>query len=65
MRLSEKVIGEELDRVIHSAVLRIEQQRLHVQQSAASHWQIAEAQHALDAMIAALRQLRLRRAQFS
>jgi hypothetical protein len=33
MQLSETVLVEELDQLIHSAVLRIEQQGFHVEQS--------------------------------
>jgi hypothetical protein len=60
---SESLIGEELDRLIHSAVLRIEQQGFHVAQSSGSPTQAAAAQQVLDGMIQ-LRQLKSRRAQF-
>jgi hypothetical protein len=65
MQLSETILAEELDRLIHSAVLRIEQQAFHVEQSSASPWQAAHAQQVLDRMKEGLRQLRLRRAQFA
>jgi|SoiMethySBSTD1v2_1073268.scaffolds.fasta_scaffold5826381_2 hypothetical protein len=61
---SESLIGDELDRLIHSAVLRIEQQGFHVAQSSGSRTQAAVAQRVLDGMIQGLRQLKSRRAQF-
>ena len=61
---SESLIGDELDRLIHSAVLRIEQQGVHVAQSSGSATQAAAAQRVLDGMIQGLRQLKSRRAQF-
>jgi hypothetical protein len=63
MQLSETIVAEELDRLIYSAVLRIEQQGLHVEESSASPSQAAYAQQVLDQMKEGLRQLRLRRAQ--
>ena len=65
MQLSEAILADELDRAIHSAILRIEQQGFHVQKSSASPSQIALAQRGLDQMIEGLRLLRLRRAQFN
>ena len=65
MQLSETVLVEELDHLIHSAVLRIEQQGFHVEESSASPSEVAHAQQILDEMIEGLRQLRLRRAQFA
>ena len=64
MQLSEAILAEELDRLIHSAMLRIEQQGFHVQELSASPSQVAHAQRVLDQMIEGLRQLRLQRAQF-
>ena len=65
MQLSETIIAEELDRLIYSAVLRIEQQSIHVENSSASPSQAAHAQQVLNQMKEGLRQLKLRRAQFA
>jgi hypothetical protein len=62
---SENLLADELDRVIHSAILRIEQQGFHVAQSSGSPAQGAAAQRVLDGMIQGLRQVKSRRAQFS
>jgi hypothetical protein len=63
MQLSENVLVEELDRLIHSAIMRIEQQRLHLAESSASRSQVADAKRVLKQMNDGLRQLKLRRAQ--
>jgi hypothetical protein len=65
MQLSEIVLVEELDRLIHSAALRIEQQGFHIEKSSASPSQAAHAERVLDQMIEGLHQLKLRRAQFA
>lgn len=62
---SESFLASELDRLIHSAILRIDQQAFHVVESSASPTQAAVAQRVLDGMIEGLQQLRLRRAQFA
>jgi hypothetical protein len=56
---------EELDRIIHSAVLRIAQQSIDVEKLSASPRQVSCAQEVLDQMIEGLHQLRLRRARFA
>jgi hypothetical protein len=65
MQLSETVLAEELDRLITSTVLRIEQQRIHVRESSACHHQMAVAERGLHGMMKGLQQLRLYRAQFA
>ena len=65
MQLSETILIEELDRLIHSTVLRIEQQGFNVEECSASPSQVAHAQRVLDQMIEGLRRLKLRRAQFA
>jgi hypothetical protein len=64
MQLSESFFAEELDRLIHSANFRIEQQGFHIAQSSACTAETAVAQRVLDGMIRGLRQLKVRRAQF-
>jgi hypothetical protein len=61
---SESLLADELDRVIHSATLRIEQQGFHIAQLSGSPAQSAAAQRVLDGMIQGLRQLKSRRAHF-
>jgi hypothetical protein len=61
---SESLLADELDRVIHSATLRIEQQGFHIAQLSGSPAQGAAAQRVLDGMIQGLRQLKSRRAHF-
>ena len=61
---SETLLAEELDRVIMSLTLRIEQQRIHVAESSASFAQTETATLVLDDMLDGLRRFRSRRAQF-
>jgi hypothetical protein len=61
---SESLLADELERLIHSAVLRIEHQNLHVAKSPASPHQVLVAEQVLTDMVAGLQKLRLRRAQF-
>jgi hypothetical protein len=65
VQLSETILVEELDRLIHSALLRIEQQGFHVERLSGSPFEAARAQLVLDRMTEGLHQLRLRRAQFA
>ena len=65
MQPLENVLVEELDRLIHAAVLRVEQQRLHIAESSDSRSQAADARRVLTQMIEGLRQLRLRRDRFA
>jgi hypothetical protein len=62
MKFSEPVVAEELERVISSIALRVEQQRIHVKESSGSSAQAATAQRDLDGMLQGLQQLRSRRA---
>jgi hypothetical protein len=57
-------LSEELDRLIHSAIMRIEQQHLHLAESSASPSQVVDAKRVLKQMNDGLRRLKLRRAQF-
>ena len=65
MEGAETLLAEELDRVIGSLILRIQQQRIHVTESSASPVQTATATVVLGDMLDGLRQLKSRRAQFT
>ena len=62
MQFLEAAIAAELDRVISSTLLRIEQQRIHVRETSGSSARLAVAQGALDDMLKGLQQLQSQRA---
>jgi hypothetical protein len=64
MQFLETVLAGELDRVISSTLLPIEQQRVHVRESSGSPTQVAVAQGMLDNMLKSLQRLQSQRAQF-
>lgn len=63
MQVYETLLEEELDRVIQSAVARIEGQRIQLTHSYASPLQMAEDRLRLAGMIQGLELLRTRRAR--
>jgi hypothetical protein len=65
MEHSEKLLTEELDRVIWSLNMRIEQQRIHILELSASSNQVAVANVVLDKMLKGLGRLKSRRSQFA
>ena len=53
----ERRTAQQLDRIIQSANMRIEQQCIHIQESAGSPWQMTSARAELDRMIEVLEKL--------
>lgn len=62
--MSEAFVADEVDRLIGSANLRIEQQRIHIQESSASPQQTTSATVVLERMIEVLDKLKSYRAKF-
>jgi signal transduction histidine kinase len=61
----EPLISHQLDRIIQSANMRIEQQCIHIQESAGSPWQMTSARAELDRMIQVLDKLTTNRTKFA
>ena len=61
----EALIAHQLDRIIQSASMRIEQQCIHIQESAGSPRQMTSARAELDRMIQVLEKLTGNRAKFA
>jgi hypothetical protein len=61
----ERLVAHQLDRIIHSANMRIEQQCIHIQESAGSPRQMASARAELDRMIQVVEKLTTNRAKFA
>ena len=64
-RMSEAFVADEVDRIIGSANIRIEQQRIHIQESAASPQQATSARVVLERMVEVLEKLKCYRAKFA
>jgi C4-type Zn-finger protein len=63
--MSEAFVADEVDRIIGSANIRIEQQRIHIEESSASPQQVTSARVVLERMVEVLDKLKRYRAKFT
>ena len=62
---SEAFVAHVVDRIIGSANMRIEQQRIHIEESSASPHQVTSATVVLERMVEVLEKLKRYRAKFA